>query len=81
MTLAATILEAVGGPGNISVFTRCWARLRFELHDPSLVDEERVAALPEVAIAVHQGGQYQIALTNNLVPTYEAIEELLVGGR
>lgn len=80
MTLAATLLESVGGPENISAFTRCWARLRFELHDLSLVDEERVQALPEVVIAVHQHGQYQIALKSGLLETYAAIEDLLASG-
>lgn len=80
MTLAATLVDAVGGTQNIAAFTRCWARLRFELHDPALVDEERVQALPEVVIAVHQYGQYQVALKNGLLPTYEAIEQLLATG-
>lgn len=80
MSLAATLLDAVGGPSNIAAFTRCWARLRFELHDPSLVQQERINALPQVAIAVHQQGQYQIALKKDLIGTYDAIEELLASG-
>ena len=62
MTLAEQLLSAVGGAGNVDSLTRCWARLRFVLKDPGLVDESTIDSLGDVAIAVHQHGQYQIAL-------------------
>lgn len=77
MTPAAQILSAVGGAGNVESLTRCWARLRFVLKDPGLVDEPAIDALDEVAIAVHQHGQYQIALRRGLLETFDELTELL----
>lgn len=77
MTPAAPILSAVGGAGNVESLTRCWARLRFVLKDPGLVDEPAIDALDEVAIAVHQHGQYQIALRRGLLETFDELTELL----
>lgn len=77
MTLAEELLAAVGGIDNISTLTRCWARLRFALHDPAAVDTARVTALPDVAIAVHQHGQYQVALRTGLLETYDDLTSLL----
>ena len=41
---AQEILDAVGGPGNITHFTHCATRLRFELRDASVVDKDTVEA-------------------------------------
>lgn len=71
------LLAAVGGPDNVASLTRCWARLRFALHDPGPVDEPAVAALDQVAIAVHQHGQYQIALRSGLLETFDELTVLL----
>lgn len=77
MTLAETLLAAVGGPANVTALTRCWARLRFELVDPAAVDTARVGDLPEVVIAVHQHGQYQVALRSGLLETFDELTVLL----
>ncbi len=77
MSLAETLLALVGGRDNVSTLTRCWARLRFELRDPDLVDQVAVAALPEVLIAVHQSGQYQVALRSGLLETFDELSVLL----
>lgn len=77
MTAAASILAAVGGPANVESLTRCWARLRFVLVDPGLVDEAAVDELADVAIAVHQHGQYQIALRRSLLETFDELTTLL----
>lgn len=77
MTLAEQLLGAVGGPGNVASLTRCWARLRFVLNDPDLVDEPAIDALDDVAIALHQHGQYQIALRRGLLETFDELLVLL----
>jgi phosphotransferase system IIB component len=71
MSVAERLLAAVGGPDNVASLTRCWARLRFELHDPAAVDESAVQALPEVVIAVTQHGQYQVALRSGLLEVFD----------
>ena len=60
---AQEILDAVGGPGNITHFTHCATRLRFELNDASIVDKDRVEAIDGVLGAVPQSGdRYQIVI-------------------
>lgn len=75
--LAGQLLAAVGGPSNVTALTRCWARLRFELADPAMADERAVSALPGVVIAVHQHGQFQVALRSGLVEVFTELERLL----
>jgi phosphotransferase system IIB component len=77
MTLAEQLLAAVGGPDNVTALTRCWARLRFELADLGLVDEQMVGSLDDVVIAVHQRGQYQVALRSGLLETFDELTVLL----
>lgn len=77
MSLAESLLQAVGGRENVSALTRCWARLRFELRDVGVVDQAAVQALPDVLIAVHQHGQYQVALRSGLLETFDDLTSLL----
>lgn len=71
------VLAAVGGPGNVELVTHCWARLRFELVDVGRVDHDALAAMPEVALAVHQHGQLQVVLRSGLLEVFAAVEGLL----
>lgn len=75
--IAAELLDAVGGPENVAALTHCWARLRFELHDDAAVDEPRVEALPEVTMAVHQHGQYQVVVRGRLLETFDELTALI----
>lgn len=77
MSVAERLLALIGGRENVVSLTRCWARLRFELRDRSLVDDVGVAALPEVAIAIDQRRQYQVALRSGLLETFDELTALL----
>lgn len=77
MSLADELLGAVGGPENVAALTHCWVRLRFELHDVTAVDEPRVQASPEVTMAVHQHGQYQVVLRTNMLETFDDLTSLI----
>ena len=71
------ILEAIGGPGNIVSFTHCATRLRFELHDASVIDKATVEKIPGVMGAVPQGGdRYQIVIGGAVASVYEQINNL-----
>ncbi|MGK2348041.1 glucose PTS transporter subunit IIA [Actinomyces sp. W5033] len=71
------IVEAVGGPGNISSLTHCATRLRFELHDASVVDKAVVEAIPGVMGAVPQSGdRYQIVIGGAVQGVYTQIMNL-----
>lgn len=46
--ISKTIFEAVGGIENISSFAHCMTRVRFNLKDQSLVNEELLKNKPEI---------------------------------
>lgn len=72
--VADAVLAAVGGPGNVASLTHCWARLRFELVDAAAVDQDALAQVPEVVLAVHQHGQFQVVVRTALLETFAALE-------
>ncbi|MFF8959429.1 PTS transporter subunit EIIC [Streptomyces sp. NPDC014894] len=59
--VAAAILPLVGGAANISSVAHCMTRLRLGLRDRSLVQDERLRALPAV-LGVVEDDTYQIVL-------------------
>jgi len=74
---AQEILDAVGGPGNITHFTHCATRLRFELKDASVVDKDRVEAIDGVLGAVPQSGdRYQIVIGGAVQSVFNEINNL-----
>ncbi len=74
---AQEILDAVGGPGNITHFTHCATRLRFELNDASIVDKDRVEAIDGVLGAVPQSGdRYQIVIGGAVQSVFNEINNL-----
>ena len=76
-SLAASLLAAVGGARNVRSLSHCWARLRFVVGDRAAVEHSTVTALPGVAIAVDQQGQYQVALRAGLLETYDELITLI----
>ena len=74
---AQEILDAVGGPGNITHFTHCATRLRFELKDASIIDKDRVEAIDGVLGAVPQSGdRYQIVIGGAVQSVFNEINNL-----
>ncbi|MFF8103423.1 PTS transporter subunit EIIC [Streptomyces sp. NPDC016640] len=73
---AAAILPLVGGAGNVTSVAHCMTRLRLGLHDGSLVQEERLKALPAV-LGVVEDDTYQIVLGPGTVarvtPEFQAL--------
>ena len=60
---AEAILDGIGGAENITSFTHCATRLRFELADASKADKEALESIPKVMGAVPQGGRnYQVVI-------------------
>lgn len=58
---AAALLPLVGGADNVTSVAHCMTRLRLGLHDRSLVQDERLKALPAV-MGVVEDDTYQIVL-------------------
>lgn len=81
---AKAIVDALGGPGNISNLTHCATRLRFELNDGSGVDKDTVEAIPVVLGAVPQGGNhYQVVIGGGVQDVFNdimALPEMKGGG-
>ena len=80
---AQEILDAVGGPGNITHFTHCATRLRFELRDASVVDKDTVENIDGVLGAVPQSGdRYQIVIGGAVQSVFDEINNLpsMAGG-
>ncbi|WCZ35274.1 MULTISPECIES: glucose PTS transporter subunit IIA [Corynebacterium] len=74
---AADILAGVGGADNIASMTHCATRLRFELHDVSLADKDRLEANPKVMGAVPQGGShYQVIVGGDVASVYNVMNRL-----
>ena len=67
------VLELVGGKENISKLTHCATRLRFEFHDMSMVEKEKIEKLPGVISVVNRGGQFQVVVGNDVQQAYRAI--------
>lgn len=60
-TIGSRIVDRVGGVENISHLTHCATRLRFELHDTSIVGDSDLEAIPEVIGVVRQDEhRYQV---------------------
>ena len=73
--IAASVLELVGGKENISFVTHCMTRLRLNLKDESIVDDEKVKKIKGVLGVAHSGGQYQIIIGQNVPKVYKAVCE------
>lgn len=65
--LASEIIEKVGGKGNIRSVVNCVTRLRFDLKNESLAQDEEVKAIQGVKGLAKQGGQYQVII-GTMVP-------------
>lgn len=74
--LAGEILERVGGEDNIATLAHCATRLRMQIRDVDLVDDEGVQNLRGVVTTVEAGGQYQIVIGNDVPKVYEGLSEL-----
>jgi PTS system sucrose-specific IIC component len=75
---AAAILPLVGGADNVKTVAHCMTRLRLDLHDRSLVQDEALKALPAV-MGVVEDDTYQIVLGPGTVarvtPEFETLIE------
>lgn len=78
-SLAASIIEQVGGKDNITSVTHCVTRLRFALKDESKASDEQVKAIKDVIDIVHGNGQYQVVIGMDVEDAYDAVVSQLGG--
>ena len=74
--IASDILEKVGGKDNITFATHCMTRLRLNLKDESLANDDVVKSIKGVIGIAHSGGQYQIIIGQNVPKVYAALCEM-----
>lgn len=75
--VAASILEHVGGKGNVKDLSHCFTRLRFVLKDGEKADKQTVERLEGVIQVVISGGQFQVVLGSKVNQVYEAMLPML----
>lgn len=73
--LADSIVGLVGGKDNISYFTHCVTRLRFNVKDKGLVKVEGIDGLPGVIGKQWSGDQLQVIIGQQVGEVYAAICE------
>lgn len=71
--LAETILNLVGGEGNVSALTHCITRLRFKLRDEGKANTDALQKTEGVIKVIQAGGQYQVVLGSKVDGVYDAI--------
>ena len=71
--IAKTVLEAVGGKNNVTFVTHCMTRIRFNLKDMAIPDQEAMKELKGVLGVVVSGGQFQVVIGQNVPKVYAAL--------
>lgn len=66
-----SILDAVGGKGNIDSATHCFTRLRLQLKNLSLVDDNAVKKISGVTGINKRGKEYQIIIGTEVGNVYD----------
>lgn len=75
--IAARIVDAVGGPANITSLTHCATRLHFELDDAGQVSQHGLESIPGVLGAFPRAGnRYQVIIGGAVASVYEQIVRL-----
>lgn len=73
---AEQILNAVGGKNNVGHVTHCMTRLRFNLKDESIPNQEEIKKIPGVIGVMDAGGQYQIIIGQTVEQVYNNIVQI-----
>lgn len=75
--IAARIVDAVGGPANITSLTHCATRLHFELADAGHVNQHGLESIPGLLGAFPRAGnRYQVIIGGAVASVYEQIVRL-----
>ncbi|MEY8308363.1 beta-glucoside-specific PTS transporter subunit IIABC [Erysipelotrichaceae bacterium 51-3] len=75
-TLAADIIEQVGGKENINTAYHCQTRLRFKLKDESSAHDEVLKNMDGVAGVIRNAGVYQVVIGTHVADVFEEVEKL-----
>ena len=67
--IAARVLKAVGGEGNVNSVVHC--ATRFKLKDENKADTAALNADPDVIQVVQSAGQYQVVIGSHVSDVYK----------
>ena len=70
LRIAEEVLAAVGGKDNVSFVTHCITRLRFNLKDESVLNEEVIKKIDGVMGVTKSAGQYHVIIGQNVPKVY-----------
>lgn len=71
--MARQIIQDIGGSGNVVSVTHCMTRLRFNLKDMSIPQDEKIKQIAGVLGVARSGGQYQIIIGQTVNEVYDAV--------
>ncbi|QIL46829.1 PTS transporter subunit EIIC [Vagococcus coleopterorum] len=74
--LAIEIVKQVGGKENIISLGHCVTRLRFNLKDESLANDDVLKNMDGVVTVMKAGGQYQVVIGNHVPDVYKLVNEV-----
>lgn len=75
--LATDIITLVGGKENVSYATHCATRLRLNLKDESIVDDEKIKKTAGVLGLAKANGQYQIIIGPEVTLVYAEVAKIV----
>ncbi|MCM8711899.1 PTS transporter subunit EIIC [Clostridium sp. SYSU_GA19001] len=73
---AEDVLKAVGGKENVTLVTHCMTRLRFNLKDESIPDQDEIKKIPGVLGVMKAGGQLQIIIGQTVDQVFNCLCEI-----
>ncbi|KPG68469.1 beta-glucoside-specific PTS transporter subunit IIABC [Enterococcus sp. RIT-PI-f] len=71
--LIKVIISGVGGEKNIKSVTHCMTRLRFNLADDNLTDQELIKENDGVVNVLNKGGQFQVVIGTHVEDVYQEL--------
>jgi len=74
--IAEDVLKAVGGKDNVTLATHCMTRLRFNLKDESIPNQEEIKKISGVIGVVKAGGQLQIIIGQTVDQVFNCLCEI-----
>lgn len=78
--VSQSIVDAIGGAGNVGAVTHCMTRLRFVLNDDSIVDTAKLKAINGVMGVVRSENQCQVIIGNTVSQAYAEVLKHLPEG-
>lgn len=74
--LAKEIVKNVGGKENIISVAHCVTRLRFNLQDESIANDDILKDMDGVVTVMKAGGQYQVVIGNHVPDVFKLVNEV-----